>query len=106
MKKEEELKRNVVALYFFIPLFGGIHGLGFSSALRAMLGDSGSTAVPLFLFNTGIECAQVVVAALVVLFYLFLSRVFQLRFKHYQLIIACFSVLLSVLFVWQRWQEL
>jgi hypothetical protein len=39
--------------------FGLIHGLGFSTFLRAMLGDEESIALPLFSFNVGLELGQI-----------------------------------------------
>ncbi|MDZ7632835.1 MAG: HupE/UreJ family protein [Gemmatimonadaceae bacterium] len=43
---------------------GLIHGLGFSSVLRALLGSEESLLMPLLAFNIGIELAQIVVLAL------------------------------------------
>lgn len=49
--------------YSMALVFGLIHGLGFSSVLRALLGDEESILPPLLAFNIGIELAQVVVLA-------------------------------------------
>ncbi|HSM08121.1 MAG TPA: HupE/UreJ family protein, partial [Gemmatimonadota bacterium] len=38
--------------------FGLVHGLGFSSFLRAALGGEESILLPLFAFNTGLEVGQ------------------------------------------------
>ena len=38
-----------------------IHGLGFSTFLRAVLGEEESIALPLFSFNVGLEIGQVVI---------------------------------------------
>ena len=38
--------------------FGLIHGLGFSTFLRAVLGEEESIALPLFSFNVGLEVGQ------------------------------------------------
>jgi len=45
--------------------FGLIHGLGFSSYLRALLGAEEQIALPLFSFNVGLEGGQLVVVAIV-----------------------------------------
>lgn len=47
--------------YSMALVFGLIHGLGFSSVLRALLGDEESIVLPLLAFNIGIELAQVIV---------------------------------------------
>lgn len=43
--------------------FGLVHGLGFSNFLRIALGDERNLFVPLLSFNIGLELAQIVVAA-------------------------------------------
>jgi len=45
--------------------FGLIHGLGFSSFLRAALGGEASIVWPLFAFNVGLEVGQVLIVAIV-----------------------------------------
>ena len=49
--------------YAMALLFGLIHGLGFSTFLRAMLGEEESIALPLFSFNVGLEIGQIVILA-------------------------------------------
>ncbi len=44
-------------------VFGLIHGLGFSSFLRAALGAEESITLPLFAFNVGLEVGQIVIVA-------------------------------------------
>jgi HupE / UreJ protein len=45
--------------YGMALFFGLIHGLGFSTVLRAMLGDEEGIALPLFSFNVGLEVGQI-----------------------------------------------
>ena len=47
--------------------FGLIHGLGFSTVLRGLLGTEESLLLPLLAFNIGIELAQIVVLGLLAL---------------------------------------
>lgn len=47
--------------YAMALFFGLIHGLGFSSVLRGVLGTTDAIVVPLLAFNLGIELAQIVV---------------------------------------------
>ena len=49
--------------YTLALLFGLVHGLGFSSVLRSLLGAEESLLVPLLAFNVGLEIAQVAVVA-------------------------------------------
>jgi hypothetical protein len=53
--------------YAMAGFFGLIHGLGFSSFLRAALGQEESIAVPLFAFNLGLEVGQIVIVSTVLL---------------------------------------
>jgi len=54
----ERVRRVKYAMALF---FGLIHGLGFSTFLRAMLGEEESIALPLFSFNVGLEIGQIVI---------------------------------------------
>ena len=53
--------------YGLALVFGLVHGLGFSTFLRAVLGEEESITLPLFAFNVGLEIGQIciVVAVLV-----------------------------------------
>lgn len=53
--------------YTMALIFGLIHGLGFSSVLRGLLGQEESLLMPLFAFNIGIEIAQIIVLGLIAL---------------------------------------
>jgi hypothetical protein len=43
--------------------FGLVHGLGFASALHALLGSESSITIPLLAFNVGLEVGQVLIVA-------------------------------------------
>lgn len=47
--------------------FGLIHGMGFSSFLRAALGAEESITLPLFAFNVGLEVGQIVIVTALML---------------------------------------
>ncbi len=57
--------------------FGLIHGMGFSSYLRSLLGGSENITMPLFAFNVGLEIGQLIIVAVV----LFISFLFVEIFK-------------------------
>lgn len=54
-----------VGRYLLAVGFGLIHGLGFSTYLRALLGDEDSIALPLFAFNVGLEVGQLLILTVV-----------------------------------------
>jgi hypothetical protein len=47
--------------------FGLIHGLGFSSYLRSLLGNESGLLLPLFSFNVGIEAGQAIIVVIIML---------------------------------------
>lgn len=93
--RESEPKK-LVFLSIVIPLFGGIHGMGFSYLLKSMLGHEQSVALPLLYFNLGLEVGQLVIVAIVLLFSLFLTSVIKFSFNYFKLIISCIVILISV----------
>ena len=78
-KGNRRMRRRGRAQYYKYALalgFGLIHGMGFSSYLRALLGMEESIALPLFAFNVGLEVGQIaVVMGLLVLSWLMVQAV-------------------------------
>jgi hypothetical protein len=60
-------RRTRLAKYAMALFFGLIHGLGFSSYLRALLGEEESILMPLFSFNVGLEVGQFAILVCVLL---------------------------------------
>ena len=60
-------RRPVATLYVLAAVFGLVHGLGFSSFLRAVLGAEEGIAWPLFAFNMGLEVGQLVIVGALLL---------------------------------------
>jgi len=58
---DRALKRDWRMKYVLALGFGLIHGLGFSTYLRALLGREESIVLPLFSFNVGLEIGQLVI---------------------------------------------
>ena len=58
-KKDDhhKISRN----YFMALFFGLIHGLGFSTYFKALLGREESVVGPLFAFNAGVELGQLII---------------------------------------------
>ncbi len=59
----DRMRRHQSVLYVLAGGFGLIHGLGFSSFLRAVLGAEQSIVVPLLAFNIGLEVGQILIVA-------------------------------------------
>lgn len=56
-------KSNIHLNYLFAGGFGLIHGLGFSTLLRELLGGSKSIVSLLLAFNIGLELGQIIIVA-------------------------------------------
>ena len=75
--------RKYPLIYFYALLFGFIHGLGFSSLLKNMLGKNENIIGELLSFNLGIETGQlVIVAVILMLSYIFVTLL-KLNRKEY-----------------------
>ncbi len=73
-KKESSLKSvKKIQLNYVLALgFGLIHGLGFSNALKSLLGKSSKIVTELLAFNLGLEVGQIII----VLSFLIISFIF------------------------------
>jgi hypothetical protein len=68
--------------------FGLVHGLGFSTFLRSLLGGEESLVLPLFSFNLGLEVGQLSIVAGVLLLGLLAERVLRLARRDWVLIVS------------------
>jgi len=64
--------------YGIALIFGLIHGLGFSTYLRAILGAEQRITLPLFAFNVGLEVGQIFIVVVVLLLGAIAVHVFRL----------------------------
>lgn len=51
--------------YLVTLCFGFIHGMGFSTFLKSLLGQETNILLPLLAFNLGLECGQIVIVVIV-----------------------------------------
>ena len=84
--------------------FGFIHGLGFSTYLRALLGTEESLVLPLFAFNIGLEIGQLLILSIVlaigaVIVQLGLSR------RRWMLLLATTIATMALMLLVQRLQN-
>ncbi len=74
--------------YFLAGFFGLIHGMGFSTYLRSLLGTDRTIVMQLFAFNVGLEVGQVIIVGLfLVVSFLFVS-VFGVNRRDWKMIIS------------------
>ncbi len=65
--------------YFLVSFFGLIHGLGFSSYLRSLMGKSSNIILELFSFNLGIELGQIVILLCFLVISLFFQKIVKIK---------------------------
>lgn len=75
LKSGTPTERNMKISYGMALVFGFVHGMGFSTLLRSMLGKAESITVPLLFFNFGIEAGQVIIVVGIMIFSLLLTRI-------------------------------
>ena len=65
--KDFRFTAKLPLIYFFALIFGLIHGLGFSTLLKSMLGKDQTIVLQLLAFNLGLEAGQLIIVAIVLL---------------------------------------
>ena len=93
--------RGGAFLYLLALGFGLIHGLGFSTYLRALLGAESSIAVPLLAFNLGLEAGQLLIVAVTLVIGAAASRLLGAR-RDWVLLLAGITGGLATLLLIQR----
>lgn len=105
MRREDPSEHRVTARparYALALTFGVIHGLGFSSFLRLVLGEERNLLLPLLSFNIGLELGQIVVAGVVLALALAATRGLPLSEKGWNAVV---SALTGVMAAWMAVQR-
>ncbi|GAB2472136.1 hypothetical protein GCM10011375_28170 [Hymenobacter qilianensis] len=69
-------------------IFGLIHGLGFSSYLRELLGQNTRPVLELLAFNIGVELGQLLIVALILVLGFIVLRVFRAARRDWVLVVS------------------
>lgn len=101
--KEFSFKSKYPAIYFMALFFGLIHGMGFSSMLKSMLGKSQSVVTELFAFNLGIEAGQLMIVAAILMVSFILMNILKVNRKSYLLFCSGGIASLALELAVQRW---
>jgi hypothetical protein len=78
--------KGQVLRYVLAACFGLIHGLGFSTFLRSLLGGEESIFVPLLSFNIGLELGQLLIVAAVLALGVVAERMLRLARRDWVLV--------------------
>ena len=83
--KDFTFKTRYPAIYFFALFFGLIHGLGFSTLLKSMLGQDQNIVVQLLAFNLGLEVGQLIIVACILIITYLLIKVLNINRRSFLL---------------------
>jgi hydrogenase/urease accessory protein HupE len=86
--KDFKFKTKYPTIYFFALFFGLIHGLGFSTLLKSMLGKDQSIIVQLLSFNLGLEVGQLIIVACILLVSFILVNFLKINRRYYLLFVS------------------
>lgn len=82
--------------------FGLIHGMGFSSFLRALLGAEEGIVWPLFAFNVGLEIGQIAIIAVLLSITILLVRLLGILMRSWVLVLSGATLGIAVTLILQQ----
>ena len=81
--------------YILAAGFGLIHGLGFSTFFKAIMGRTEEITRPLFAFNIGVEAGQLIIVALILMIGYILLNIIKLKKPYWTLSISLLSIIVA-----------
>jgi hypothetical protein len=88
-KNEDSISgRAIHANYFYAAFFGLIHGMGFSTFLRSILGRDERIISQLLAFNLGLEFGQIIIVVLFLVTCFILVDLFGLNRRDWKMVIS------------------
>jgi hypothetical protein len=100
LSKKEEKTWNPS---YLLPLFFGlIHGMGFSSFFKSLLGNDADIILPLFAFNVGVEIGQVLVVAVIMLINFVVTKGIKVKQAQWSKGISVIAGVLAVYMIIER----
>ncbi|MES2005333.1 MAG: HupE/UreJ family protein [Bacteroidota bacterium] len=86
--KKFVFKSKFPLIYFFALFFGLIHGLGFSSYLKSLLGHDKNVFVQLLAFNVGLEVGQLLIVIVILLISFIFVSILKCNRREYLLYLS------------------
>jgi hypothetical protein len=80
--------RSLQLNYFYAGFFGLVHGLGFSTYLKSILGRDKSIVSQLFAFNIGLELGQIIIVVVVLVSGFILTDLVGVSRRDWKLVIS------------------
>ena len=86
--KKFVFKSKFPLIYFLALFFGLVHGLGFSSYLKSLLGSGTNVVWPLLAFNVGLEVGQLLIVTIILLISFIFVAILKCNRREYLLVIS------------------
>ena len=103
VSRKERVSRTLHYLKYTAALFFGlIHGLGFSSYLRSLLGQEKNIVMPLFSFNLGIEIGQILVVVVIMILTFLAVDLLRFRRREWNVMLAGAGLGISLVLMIER----
>lgn len=103
VNNHQQAKQSDRVVYILALVFGLVHGMGFSTLLKSMLGKDANVVSELLFFNLGIEVGQIVIVAVLMFMALMLTRVFKLNKREVVLVASGALIALSLELIIDRY---
>jgi len=88
---------------YLLPLcFGLIHGMGFSSYFKSLLGKEADIILPLFAFNVGVEIGQVCIVLMIMLINVFVIKGMAIKQSKWNVAISILAAILALIMITKR----
>ena len=100
--KKFVFKSKFPLIYFLALFFGLVHGLGFSSYLKSLLGSENNVVSQLLAFNLGLEAGQLLIVTAVLLISFIFVTIFKCHRREYLLYITGGIFALSLQMILER----
>lgn len=101
--KKFAFKARYPFIYFMALFFGLVHGLGFSSYLKSILGRDENILAPLLAFNVGLEIGQLLIVAAILIVSLIFVTFLKFNRREYLLFISGGILALAVKMAIERY---
>ncbi|WP_447641018.1 MULTISPECIES: HupE/UreJ family protein [Chitinophagaceae] len=102
LREEKRSRKKYSAIYYFALVFGFIHGMGFSTLLKSMLGRDRQIVGQLFAFNLGLEVGQLLIVACLLTLLTLLAKM-GINRLHSRIFISGAIAALSLEMCMDRW---
>lgn len=103
-KHEDDIYgRSMQVNYFYAAFFGLVHGLGFSTLLKTLLGRDRSIVSQLFAFNIGLELGQIIIVVVLLVSGFIVTDLIGVSRRDWKMVISSAVAGIALLMIKERW---